>query len=41
MFENGIIRADPLANKPIDLWKKYIRQGRICEPAKLLRLKKR
>jgi Icc-related predicted phosphoesterase len=37
-FENGIIRADPLAHKPIDLWKKYLRQGRIVEPAKILRL---
>jgi len=38
MFENGIIRADPLSARPIELWKKYIRQGRVCEPAKVLRL---
>uniref|UniRef100_A0AC34FSC5 Calcineurin-like phosphoesterase domain-containing protein n=1 Tax=Panagrolaimus sp. ES5 TaxID=591445 RepID=A0AC34FSC5_9BILA len=38
MFENGIIRADPLSHKPIDLWKKYLKQGRVVEPAKTLRL---
>lgn len=37
MFENGIIRADPLSARPIDLWKKYVRQGRICEPGKSMR----
>lgn len=38
MFENGIIRADPMSHRPIDLWKKYLRQGRVVEPAKTLRL---
>lgn len=38
MFENGIIRAEPMSAKPGELWKKYVRQGRVCEPAKVLRL---
>ncbi|KAE9554358.1 hypothetical protein FO519_002417 [Halicephalobus sp. NKZ332] len=38
MFENGIIRADPLSHKPVELWKKYVKQGRVVEPAKTLRL---
>ncbi|KAI6229779.1 UPF0046 protein C25E10.12 [Aphelenchoides fujianensis] len=38
MFENGIIRPDPLSAKPIDLWKKYVREGRVSEPIKTLRL---
>uniref|UniRef100_A0A915N9G7 Calcineurin-like phosphoesterase domain-containing protein n=1 Tax=Meloidogyne javanica TaxID=6303 RepID=A0A915N9G7_MELJA len=37
-FENGIIRADPMSHRPVELWKKYLRQGRTCEPAKVLRL---
>lgn len=38
MFDNGIIRPDPLSAKPIELWKKYLRQGRVSEPIKTLRL---
>jgi len=38
MFDNGIIRPDPLSAKPIDLWKKYLRQGRVSEPVKTLRV---
>uniref|UniRef100_A0A1I7RRW3 Metallophos domain-containing protein n=2 Tax=Bursaphelenchus xylophilus TaxID=6326 RepID=A0A1I7RRW3_BURXY len=38
MFENGIIRPDPLTAKPIELWKRYLRQGRVSEPVKTLRL---
>ncbi|KAL3080864.1 hypothetical protein niasHT_031362 [Heterodera trifolii] len=38
MFENGIIRADPMSHRPVELWKKYLRQGRVCDPAKVLRL---
>ncbi|TKR87180.1 hypothetical protein L596_011625 [Steinernema carpocapsae] len=38
MVDKVIVRADPLSHKPVDLWKKYLRQGRICEPAKTLRL---
>lgn len=33
-----IVPVDPLSHKPIELWRKYMKQGRICEPAKTLRL---
>ncbi|KAF7629227.1 Metallophos domain-containing protein [Meloidogyne graminicola] len=29
-FENGIIRADPMSHRPVELWKKYLRQVRVC-----------
>uniref|UniRef100_A0A7E4VI81 Metallophos domain-containing protein n=1 Tax=Panagrellus redivivus TaxID=6233 RepID=A0A7E4VI81_PANRE len=38
MFENGIIRADPMSHKPVELWKRYLKQGRVVEPVKTLRL---
>lgn len=38
MFENGVIRPDPLTSKPAELWKRYLRQGRVSEPVKTLRL---
>uniref|UniRef100_A0A1I8B101 Metallophos domain-containing protein n=1 Tax=Meloidogyne hapla TaxID=6305 RepID=A0A1I8B101_MELHA len=30
-LENGIIRADPMSHRPVELWKKYLRQVRfVC-----------
>ncbi|KAI6199849.1 UPF0046 protein C25E10.12 [Aphelenchoides besseyi] len=38
MFENGIIRPDTLSARPIELWRKYVRQGRVSEPVKSIGL---
>uniref|UniRef100_A0A915BQE0 Calcineurin-like phosphoesterase domain-containing protein n=1 Tax=Parascaris univalens TaxID=6257 RepID=A0A915BQE0_PARUN len=38
MADRIIVPVDPLSEKPIELWRKYLRQGRVCEPAKTLRL---
>ncbi|CAG9539017.1 unnamed protein product [Cercopithifilaria johnstoni] len=38
MAERSIVPVDPLSHKPIELWRKYLKQGRISEPVKPLRL---
>uniref|UniRef100_A0A0N5APF7 Metallophos domain-containing protein n=1 Tax=Syphacia muris TaxID=451379 RepID=A0A0N5APF7_9BILA len=38
MTDKNFVPAEPLAHKPIELWRRYMKQGRICEPAKMLRL---
>ncbi|CAI4227241.1 unnamed protein product [Auanema sp. JU1783] len=35
---DNYISVDPLTNKPVDCWRKYVNQGRICEPIRTLRL---
>ncbi|CCD65658.1 UPF0046 protein C25E10.12 [Caenorhabditis elegans] len=37
MSDNYVL-VDPLSSKPIDCWKKYVKQGRVCEPIKPMRL---
>ncbi|CAO4380361.1 unnamed protein product [Caenorhabditis nigoni] len=37
MSDNYVL-VDPLSAKPIDCWKKYLKQGRVCEPLKPMRL---
>lgn len=37
MAERNAVPVDPLSHKPIELWRKYLKQGRISEPVKPLR----
>ncbi|MCP9262430.1 Metallophosphoesterase domain-containing protein 1 [Dirofilaria immitis] len=38
MADRIIVPVDSLSHKPIELWRKYLKQGRISEPVKPLRL---
>ncbi|VDN41159.1 unnamed protein product [Gongylonema pulchrum] len=37
MADRIVVPVDPLSNKPVELWRKYLKQGRISEPIKTLR----
>jgi len=37
-MEPDVVHVDPNTHRPSDLWKKYLKQGRICEPVKPMRL---
>lgn len=37
MADKIIVPVDPMSDKPVELWRKYMKQGRISEPAKMLR----
>ncbi|VDN07916.1 unnamed protein product [Thelazia callipaeda] len=38
MTERISVPVDPLSHKPIELWRKYMKEGRVSEPLKTLRL---
>uniref|UniRef100_A0A914VWY4 Calcineurin-like phosphoesterase domain-containing protein n=1 Tax=Plectus sambesii TaxID=2011161 RepID=A0A914VWY4_9BILA len=37
-MDGDLVEVDPLFNRPVDLWRKYVREGRVCRSARTLRL---